>query len=443
MVMHMKFLGNTRLQRAMIPTLMALCISAVIAPVIAQNDAPATEVIITQRDYTVHDGDTFRSIAQKELGKIGLAPHLAEFNNLSLDAVLAAGATIQIPLYAVVEKEFATIVFIKGDVQREGASISRDDEVYINELLTTGDDGFVSMMFKSGSVVNLQPNTNVKLVKLNCLDEDDSCIVEIETDQGQISSDVESKENQETDFIISTPHATAAVRGTFYEVSVSPDSLTVGVTEGGVAIANETESLDLDTGFGSFTEAGKPLGQPVPLLPSPVYRYIPTRAAQGDRILWWNISDVDNYIAQITTDREGRAIVTDATGNDTNFAIDQLDAGEYFLNVRGVDSNGIKGYVSSTRITVAEIDPSLQPVDTEISFDGNEFLVSVIDPAEDAPGFEIQVSPDPEFDDPLSVDIGNQSAAVFRLDADKLYARARVLVDPTTVSAFGNIAESQ
>ncbi len=411
------------------------------ALVTAADDQPETQIVISERDYTIRDGETLRGIAQRELGKIGLAPHLAEFNNIALDSALQAGQVIQIPLYAEVEKEFATVVFVKGNVRRDGQEVARNAEIYVNELLTTGDDGFVSIMFKSGTVVNLQSNANAKLKKLNCLEEDQSCVVEVEADQGELTSNVES-DLKPSDFRISTPYASAAVRGTVFDVSVTEEALGVGVTEGGVAIANDTDNVDLNTGFGSVTKRGQALGQPVPLLPSPVYRYIPTRAATGDRVLWWNLSNVDDYVAQLTSDIEGRAVLAESIGKATDFVVGDVEAGDYYLNVRGVDQDGLKGFTSSTRVTVAQIDESLQPVDTEISFDGNEYLVSVQNPSDQAPGYEIQVSSDPNFDDPLSVDINQRGAAVFRLDVDKLYARTRMLIDPRTVSAFGATAES-
>jgi len=404
--------------------------------------ADETEIRMTQREYVVKPGDTMKNIAQTELGKIGLAPHLAEFNGLTVSSVLNEGEIILIPLYGEVVKEFATIVFLKGEVKRGGETLDRDAEVYIDEELTTGDDGFVSMMFKSGSVINLQPNTQAKVVKLNCLDDDPTCIVEIEATKGELTSDVEKTEEQPANFRITTPYASAAVRGTVFDVEINPTGLGVGVTEGGVGLSASGKAQDLNVGFGSVTKKGKPLGQPIALLPSPVYRYIPTRAAKGDRILWWNLSDVSRYSTSLTTDKEGRAVLTSGSGVDTNFIVGDETAGDYYLNVRGIDSNGLKGFTSSTKVTVAEIDESLQPVDTDISFDGNEYLVTVKDAEENAPGYEIQVSPDPDFDDPLSVDINSQSAAIFRLETPKLYARARVLVDPKTVSAFGDISES-
>lgn len=91
---------------------------------------------------------------------------------------------------------------------------------------------------------------------------------------------------------------------------------------------------------------------------------------------------------------------------------------------------------------VAAIDENVDPVNTTISRLGNEFLVKIIDPPETSPGYEVQISRTADFSDPLSVDIANPGEAIFRLESDKIFARARVLLDPERVSAFGDTSES-
>ena len=46
------------------------------------------------------------------------------------------------------------------------------------------------------------------------------------------------------------------------------------------------------------------------------------------------------------------------------------------------------------------------------------------------------------FEDPLSVDVNTTGAAVFRLASDRVFSRARILLDPQTVSTFGEISSS-
>ena len=405
---------------------------------IAQTESSS---IIT-RSVVVQEGETLRSIARRELGKSGLSTMLATFNGMGESDKLSAGQQIRIPLFTPIEKQFATVIFVKGSVLKNNVAVKRDDKVFLDELLITGDDGFASLLFASGSVINLQPKTHAILERINCLESDDSCLIVLDSAQGEVSSDVKRRDGQPTEFTIKTPYASAAVRGTEFEMNAQSSKVLVGVTEGEVLLQAGVNDVPLDQGFGSIAEENKPPTGPIALLPAPVYRFIPTRAATGDRITWWALSDVENYLVNLSSDENGSQVVANFQRDDGTLAIDNIAAGEYFMSVRGVDGNGLKGMKSPTKITVAAIDESIEPVDTAISRQGNEFLVQVVNPSEDAPGYEIQISTTNDFIDPLSVDIANAGEAIFRLESDKIFARARVLVEPERVSAFGGVSES-
>jgi hypothetical protein len=408
----------------------------------AQSDAQIDPASIVTRSVVVVEGDTMRSIARRELGKSGLSGQLATFNGMQEDDILAVGTILRIPLYTPVEEQFATVIFVKGEVSRNDEQVVRDDKIYLQDLLKTGNTGYATLQFTSGSVVSLQPKTHVKLEKLNCLETDDSCLIVMDAVQGEVKSDVNRRDGQPTEFTITTPYASAAVRGTEYEVNASSEAVIVGVTEGAVQVSASGAAVDLDEGFATKAVEGQPPSEPIALLPAPVYRYIPTRAAEGDEVLWWALSDALSYQANLTIDEEGKDVIVSANSENGILPITDVDAGAYFLRVRGIDENGIKGFQTPTKLVIAAIDSALTPVDTEILRRGSEFLVRVIDPPSDAAGYEIQVATNADFSDPLSVDVAETAAAIFRLEADKIYSRARILVDPEKVSAFGQVAES-
>ena len=401
-----------------------------------------SDSIIT-RSVIVEEGETLRLIARREFGKSGLAAMLANFNSMKESDAISAGQIIRIPLFTPVERQFATVIFAKGEVSKNAEPVKRDDKVYLNELIQTGKDGFASLQFASGSVVNLQPLTHAKLEKLNCLETDDSCLIMLHSAQGEVSSDVQRRDGQPTEFTISTPYASAAVRGTLFEINAVKTDILLGVTEGEVVLESGLNNeLPIDQGFGTVVGANTQPLDPVALLPAPVYRNIPTRVAQGDQISWFALSDVEQYLVNISTDENGQQVVANYNQTQSNLSVGDFDAGEYFFNVRGIDSYGLKGIKSPTKLIVAAIDESIDAVDTKITRSGNEFIVSVIDPPETAPGYEIQVSTDADFTDPLSVDASNPGTAIFKLKSDKVFSRARVLLEPEKVSVFGATAES-
>lgn len=441
-----------------------ICLLPGLFPFFAQATAttePGVNATIISRDVLVAAGDTLRSIARRELGRTGFAPQLAEFNGLVVSAPLVPGNIVRIPIHVPARGEFARVVFVKGLVLSRRASASttlasastpyaaafdttplvRDAEIVSGDIITTGIDGYVSIEFSSGSVINLQPDSEAQLTRLNCLPGDDSCIIEIRTERGKVTSDVETRDNQPVDFRIDTPYASAAVRGTVFDIEAT-DKLLVGVTEGEVDVAAQSESVALELGFGSLVEAGQPPSAPIALLPAPIFKRVPARMAPGDTVGWWPYDNASRYGAQVTNDEGGNEKLLSLEVSDDAIGFDSLDSGDYYLHVRAVDDNGLRGFSSNTRITVASIDATIEPVDTTVTKQGREFLVSIVNPPLDAPGYEIQISSNPAFEDPLSVDVNQNGTAVFRLDNDRVYSRARVLVNPFIVSAYGNVASS-
>ena len=402
--------------RAQLPPVCLLCCLIVLSfttagsAVHAQQSQGGPRGSIVARDVVVGDDDTLRRIARRELGKTGLAQHIGEYNGIGPDMPLVPGTIVRIPLFVPLRVEYASVVFAKGSVSRNGDTLGRNDEVHLRDVILTGNDGFVSLEFDSGSVVNIQPNSRMVLVRLNCLEQDDSCLIEIEASEGQIQSDVQVRDGQPADFRISTPYASAAVRGTEFDVGADDDTLVVGVTEGTVGVAASGVGVEVPEGFGSVARAGEPPSTPVALLPPPVYRFIPSRAAPGDQVSWWPMSDAESYQAQLSVDSGGDQVVAQQAVETERLQIAALEPGDYYIGVRGIDTAGLKGYSATTRLTIAAIDDTLPAVDTRITRDGQEYLVEIVQPVDDAPGYEIQLATEPDFLDPLTIDISDGQA---------------------------------
>ncbi|MFK7995062.1 MAG: FecR domain-containing protein [Granulosicoccus sp.] len=439
----------------------------------ANNNHTHKHTIIS-RDVIVQDGDTLISIASRELGKSGLAPLLSDYNNLKPNAQLVPGSIVRVPIQVPPRDEYAEVVFVKGTVtatrflemgaraqivsashssdvmsvaggNREAVVIelSRNAKVFPGDLITTSIDGYASIAFSSGSVINMQPDTIASLERLTCMASDDSCLIEVNTRRGRVTSDVESRDQQPADFRITTPYASAAVRGTVFDVDAS-EQMIVGVTEGVVDISAQNETVALNTGFGLLVSEGAPPGEPIELIPGPVFKRVPARIVSGDTIEWWPFVDAASYLAVLSTDESANetlfsfSLPRDSAVFDLQPALEEpVDVGDYFLTLRAIDSNGLLGFTSNTRITLAEVDSTIQPVTTTVVREGSEFVVAIESVPDEALGFEIQISSDEAFSDPLSVDVNTTGTAVFRVNEDRIFSRARVLLDPFTVSAFG------
>jgi len=398
---------------------------------------------IISRDVLAEAGDTPLSVARRKFGSAAFARPLAEFNGLEPDSALAAGDVLRVPIHVPARGEAGRVAFVKGAVTRAGMPLGADELIAEGDVLVTGVDGFVSIEFSSGTVVNLQPNTEVMIGRLSCLESDDSCLIEVNTDRGELSSDVEARDGQPVEFRITTPFASAAVRGTVFETMIGQETLRAAVTEGSVDIEALNESVALPTGFGSVTRAGGPPGQPIVLLRPPVFRNVPTRAAAGDTLSWFELPGAIAYTALLSRDPAGVQSVGEPSLVATRLRITpDLASGDYHVALRGVDTNDLPGFSATVSVTVVDIDPAAAPVETTVRRDGSEFLIEVVDPPDDAPGFEIQASLTEDFRDPLGLDVSDTGRAVLSLEADTLYVRARTLIDPSTVSEFGPVSNS-
>ena len=117
--------------------------------------------------------------------------------------------------------------------------------------------------------------------------------------------------------------------------------------------------------------------------------------------------------------------------------LDDIPAGEYFLGVRGRAESGLKGLRNAEKITIARVDPALPQFSLNSSRIGQQILISVEQPDASIAGYEIQLANNEDFLDVISVDVGESGQASFSNVRSPLYARARALVEPTVVSAFG------
>lgn len=395
------------------------------------------------RTITISPGDTLTHIALRELGDETQAREIADLNGLGLNDILKPGDLLQIPGVLPVRDEFARVLFTKGFVQINGKAAQPDDELRLNDAIETGATGYASLTFESGTLINLHPNTLARIVTLHCQPLDDTCVIEMATDKGQLTTDVRRDRNQPTDFRVQTPYASAAVRGTVFDIDADDNGLRIGVTEGAIALGSNDsdQAVDLDTGFGSVNAPGAPLGEPIALLPAPVFRYVPPRIATGDTLRWFGLTETPRYTVQIAASPNGVGIAYDTSVTTDSFTLeDDIAIGDYSVLLRAIDINGLRGFTATSPITVALTDDNLPEVDTAIAREASNFRVRVEGAPENIQGFEIQLATDEDFSDPVSVDVDATGDAIVRVGSDTLFARSRILISRTVVGPFGPAA---
>ena len=382
------------------------------------------------------------TLAETEYGSPAFWRLIAEYNSLTPSAALQQGQIIKLPVLLKRQFEFADVSFVKGDVHlsrpgEETRELTRDDTIVIEDVVKTGEGGFASLTFRSGSIVHVQPQSEIELVRLRCLENDATCVLGIKALKGEVSSNVQRVGDQPTDFRIFTPYATAAVRGTEFDFTAGNDIMVVGVTEGNVDIVSAGLENNLDRGFGSVTKRGQASGDPIALIEPPTFKGIPPRFAEGDKISWWRALNSSQYIVSIANETNSSEVVSQVRQPNQVYQFGELNPGSYLFNVRPVDKNGLKGFPSSQKVNVVQINPQAGIYELAANRDGQNLTLNVTEPRQTATGYELQVSSSSDFDDVISLDIGQSGTVILKAPEGNLFARARALIGTQEVSEFG------
>lgn len=451
MSIHTRYKSGSGLYGALKSVCAAVAITLIASVSLTPVLSHAQEVDSRIEKIVRVDGqDSFNSIAIQEFGSVGMARLLAEYNNLSPDVRLVAGTEIIIPTHLEPKRNFATVAFAKGEATLRVAGsrtttqkLSSDDRVYSTDVIVTEESGFVSLVLSNGSILNIQPSTTLSLKTLQCLPENSSCEVELDSSTGSVAADVKKRPEQQNRFLISTPYASAAVRGTVFDFGASADELLVGVTHGEVDISADSSVASLPEGFGSRAELGGSPGALVALLKAPSLYQAPERFSSEDIIAWAPVNGAANYQVSLAADESGQYEIYRQSVSGLTHEVNALPAGEVYAIVRPLDEQNFKGFRGKRALNIVNLDTALPK--PSLSFEKEDASNSIYVYPQDSTAnllHEVQFSATRDFAQLVSVDIPENGGAKHGIDADAVfYARARVITDDTAVGSYGEILE--
>lgn len=115
------------------------------------------------------------------------------------------------------------------------------------------------------------------------------------------------------------------------------------VTEGIVGVSAGDSKKDVKDGYGIVVEKGKPLPEPVKLLPSPEISENLFADNSELHVSWNKLDGATFYRYQLAKDEKFNQVVTDNTTIENTIKMTQLQPGHYYLRIKGVDSNKLQG----------------------------------------------------------------------------------------------------
>jgi hypothetical protein len=400
----------------------------------------------------VSDGDNLIGILTRVTGSSRRWQEVALYNNLADPDALKPGQIIVIPRSMLTRRGYATVDYFNGEAgylpigATQMRPLERGQQIFTGETVRTGENGFISLSFTSESVVNIQPQSDFRIDVINCEDPAGSCEITLWAEEGDAAVKVDNKGfDGATRFIIKTPYASAVVRGTEYDITISKvDGVvanTLGVTEGEVVITTDELERSVPLGKGVVGGQGQSVSRLFDLLDPPIVTNLPhyARVSPEDRVEWLELQDAAGY--EISISGSGEAL--GKTQIARTYSTVDYPAGEYLVAIRGVDQYGLRGYRANQRVTAVDLAEDL--VAAELAIDLSLDVLRVEKgPLDAATQFELQVSDrvvnidgQDTLADYRSYDIGAGTAFNILVDNSRdVFVRYRQIVDATLVSRY-------
>lgn len=316
-------------------------------------------------EYTFRPDDSIWKIAKKYTTSPNNWVELRDINAKDLDQEkrIRPGTRILIPVSMLkLQPAPAIVIALNGNVTLIRAN-GDEEKPTVGTKLFSGDSVLAKgaqslrMQFADKSELQVLANSEVVLNKLSHHKESGMVDTRVRLNTGSINTWVE-KQLPDSRYEITTPSAITAVRGTVFRISADGNQISrTEVTEGLVAVLAGDMEKGVKHGYGLLAEKDKPLPDPVELLPAPELSDNQFADKSELHVTWKAIAGAKKYHYQIATDEKFNKIIIDETTRTNAINLDDLDVGNYYLLVRGVDKFTLEGFDSSRNYQIHEPAP--------------------------------------------------------------------------------------
>lgn len=391
------------------------------------EELPDSDVFL----YKTIPGDSLWNIAQRHLHNIKYWTELKKINKLSNDDYIEPGTLIKVPReWLKTNQSTATLVSVIGDVKiinmdqqtlEFGKDFTDKDSLVLKagDTILTGDDGLATILFKDGSRLFLQSNSNLILDDLIALGDGSLSDIKLKLDKGRLENRVYSSPISNTNYEVKTATATTSVRGTVFRIGLENDNSVTEVVSGKVvAKAGEgTESIaELVAGQAVIISKDGETKH-VKMLPPPEFVKFPQLIeAVPIRITVEPIENVVGYSTKIIpVGNDEQDAVSSIRSEGDILMGDDLPDGRYKMVVSAIDKNGVTGqpasyeFILNARPFAATLNAPLQ--DEKILLKNLEFNWKSVD--DEAKTYYLQVARDNNFRD-IIIDADNLTESTYK-----------------------------
>lgn len=281
---------------------------------------------------------------------------IADYNGINNPNLIHPGDVIRIKSSWLKSTALpVNVIVFSGDVkvhkvnQSTSEPLTQQHVLSEGDKLVTGPNSLVKLRFADDSVVNLQPNAVMRIVYSRKLYQSDKMQIEVDVQKGRTEVLANPAHKANRRFKVKTPSAVAVVRGTTFRVGSEAGKTIEETLDGAVDFAVAENKVQVEKGFGSVAEAGKPPFPPVALPPAPDAAALQNRfefapvtfnLPKLKKVVAINaqLSQAEDFSSLISTQR-----LPVVGGDSSQLALGAIADGDYYLKLRSESDQGLQG----------------------------------------------------------------------------------------------------
>lgn len=358
--------------------------------------------------YLTVPGDTLSGIGQTYLKNPKDWPKVQSVNGVPLPRLLPANSKLKIPVELLkVTPAPVTVIAVNGNVRFKPADgtykpLTADTSLNGGETVLTGPGASVSYRFADNTQLTQQSKSKLVFGRLTGYGKTGMVSTDLSLSSGRLEANAAKQLSPAGGFRVHTPVAVAGLRGTTFRVSVAEDGKRMSneVTEGAVAVQAQGQQVQVPSGFGTYTEQGKPPKTPYALLAKPDLSQLPTHFNRLPlQLNWPALAEAQTWRVQLAGDADFVHLLHEEVVAQPVLTWPiALPQGDYFLRVRGIDRNGLEGHDAQHgfHLSLSPLPPLPQKPALGERLDRHDVELAW-HAGEAGQGYLLQLAPTPEF----------------------------------------------
>ncbi len=401
-------------------------------------------------------GDTLNALKVRYLKPAASVEALQKLNNIRNPNLLGIGREIRIPVAMLREEAApARIVALSGraDTSSNTGSVGSTparvgDSVSTGDKVRTAEDSFIALQLADGSVLLVQPKSQVEIEAANSYANTGGVgdtIVRVNA--GRVETRVAKQRGPAARYEIRTATSNMGVRGTVFRVAADASGLRAQseVIEGRVGVTASTavaQELSLDAGFGTIIAAGKLPSAPIALLPAPQTTGLSTVFESPTVVFTVKpVSQAATYSAQVALDPQFRDVVAVTDSATPQLTFQNLPDGDLYLRIRAVDAQQLQGNDAALKFSVRA-----RPFAPQLAINAKPMATANLAwrPVSDAGAYRVQIAGNETFQSLFAdakVDAQTQFTPQSVLPAGRYFWRVASLDRNGRSGPFGALAQ--